>query len=360
VSHYEQRLSEDLSAIRDQVQSIGTAVREALTSAVKSLLEHDDELANRTILGDGAINRATRECDRMAHAFVVRHLPSARHLRFVSSVLRMNVALERVGDYARTVAREAAILSAPLPEEVASDAEALGRKAIHMLDQSVQAFIAADVELAREARRLSPDVKDIFTRVYDDLLQAAEHHERPTKDLFAYLSVVSSLERVSDQAKNVCEETVFTATGQTKDPKVYPILFVDRYGDVLAPVASAYARKAYPNSGRYDTGSWAPAEEIDGRVLAFLDRQGAPPPDRSPQLFDPTRELLSGFYVVVALEEGVRDRIPEIPYGTVFLQWDLDGDAVRSDDEEALVELYRAIAHEVAGLMEALRGADAD
>jgi phosphate transport system protein len=353
-------LSRDLEAIRDQVRSIGTAVHQALVSAVRSLLERDEALASTTILGDGAINRATRECDRMAHAFVVRHLPSARHLRFVSSVLRMDVALERVGDYARTVAREAAILSAPLPDEAARDVERLGREATSMLEQSVRAFVQGDVELAREARKRAPEVDEIFQRVYGDLLQAGERHERPTQDLFAFLSAVSCLERVGDQAKNVCEETIFTATGETKDPKVYPILFVDQYGDLLAPMASAYARKAYPNSGRYDTASWAPFHEVDGRVLAFLDRQGAPPSDRSPQLFDPSRKLLSGFHVVVGLQEGVRERISEVPYGTVFVQWRLDGDPARSGDEEELVALYRAIAHEVAGLMEALRGQDAD
>ena len=69
-----------------------------------ALLTRDRELAAEVILGDLPINREVRAIDALCHAFVARHLPSAGHLRFVSSVLRLNVELERIGDYAVTIA----------------------------------------------------------------------------------------------------------------------------------------------------------------------------------------------------------------------------------------------------------------
>ncbi len=360
MSHYEKRLARDLEAIHRQVADIGAMVHDALVSAVRAFVDQNASLASATILGDGAINRAVRECDRIAHGFVVRHLPSASHLRFVSSVLRINVALERAGDYARTVAREAAALSDLPPQAVATDVELIGRQAIRMLEQAVRAFVDGDVEQAREARLLADEVEETFQRMFDDLLGAGESHARPTKDLFAYLSVGANLERVSDQAKNICEETVFTVTGETKDPKIYRILFVDRDGSLIAPMAAAYARKAYPNSGRYDTASLNPVDRVDDRLLSFLDRQGAPPPDLSPCLLDSARASLAHYHVVVGLEPGVRDQIREMPYRTVFVGWDLNGEDGGDGEDGELIGLYRALADQVAGLMEALRGSDAD
>jgi phosphate transport system protein len=63
------------------------------------------------------------------------------------------------------------------------------------------------------------------------------------EDLFAYLGVFNSLERVSDQAKNICEETVFAVTGQTKASKVFRILFLDEDNTLLGPIAETVAGK---------------------------------------------------------------------------------------------------------------------
>jgi len=360
MSHYEQRLTRDLDAIKDRVTMIGALVHEALLSSVRAVVDRDNQIASRTILGDGYVNRAVRECDRMVHTFVVRHLPSAGHLRFVSSVLRINVALERAGDYARTVAREAVSLSAPLPAAIASDVELIGQQAIRMLEQSVRAFTDGDVNQAREARTLADEVETTFQGVFDDLLGGGELDRRPTKDLFAYLGIVSSLERVSDQAKNICEETVFTKTGETKDPKVYRVLFVDRDGRALAPMAAAYARKAYPQSGRYDMASWDPAQTVDARVLTFLDRQSAPPPDMAPSRMDGSRGALANYHVVVGLEETTRESLEELPYRTVFVEWDLTEEKATEGDDGDLTARYRVLASKIADLMEALRGSDAD
>jgi len=94
---YEERLQRDLNKIRTSVAEVSEKVEHALRQAIKALLTRDRQLANETILGDLPINRAIRHIDRLCHFFVARHLPSAGHLRFVSAVLRMNIAIERLG-----------------------------------------------------------------------------------------------------------------------------------------------------------------------------------------------------------------------------------------------------------------------
>ena len=81
MSHYEERLQEDLDRLHTTVQTLGDTVGTAMRNAVRALLENDVELANEVIIGDLAINRSSRDLDRSCHAFVARHLPSAGHLR---------------------------------------------------------------------------------------------------------------------------------------------------------------------------------------------------------------------------------------------------------------------------------------
>jgi phosphate transport system protein len=109
-THYEERLEKDLAWIRDLVAIVGQTVTKAVDDSVLAALNLDRDLAASTVIGDYTINRQTRELDRLCHVFVARHLPSAGHLRYISAVLRLGIALERIGDYATTISRTVAPL----------------------------------------------------------------------------------------------------------------------------------------------------------------------------------------------------------------------------------------------------------
>ena len=91
MSHYEKRLEHDLREIRARVRATSDLVEAQVRDAVQALLTQDHELANRVILQDRIVNRETRALDHICHGFVVRHLPVAHHLRYVSAVLRIDV-----------------------------------------------------------------------------------------------------------------------------------------------------------------------------------------------------------------------------------------------------------------------------
>ena len=83
----------DLEEIRERIRAISTLVEDQVGSTVRALLEVGDDLANQVILGDRRVNRRIREIDHLCHAFIIRHSPSAGHLRFVSAAMRLDIAL---------------------------------------------------------------------------------------------------------------------------------------------------------------------------------------------------------------------------------------------------------------------------
>ncbi|MCG8461543.1 MAG: hypothetical protein MI919_35125, partial [Holophagales bacterium] len=246
MSHYQERLESDRLAIGRQVEEVGERVEAAQQAAVESLLAGDRHLAYRTILEDLPINRRVRRIDRACHSFVARHLPSAGHLRWVSSVLRLNVALERIGDYATTICRAAVQLTATPPPTVARDLDLMADQSQRVFAQAMRAWYEGNAEMARGTLGMAVQAADTSDKVFADLLEEGNRGERPLADLFALLTVFNRLDRVVAQAKNICEETIFATTGETKAPKVYRILFVEEKDDCWSQLAVAHARKAFP------------------------------------------------------------------------------------------------------------------
>jgi phosphate transport system protein len=351
-SHYEERLQKDLAWIQDLVAIVGTNVEEAIGSAVKAVLTLDRDLAAETIIGDYLVNRQTRELDRLCHAFVARHLPSAGHLRYVSSVLRLNIALERIGDYAATISRTAAQLSSAAPPVVQRDIEMMCEHARRMLHEGLRSFQNRDVGLATATLNSAAQFAHHFDKVFADLVKEGETHSRPISDLFSLMATFNRLERVIHQAKNICEETIFVGTGRLKGEKVFNILFVGERNNGVSQLAEHFTRKAFPQSGTYRSAGFDPADEIDPRYVEFARKVGLDLGSAWPTPLSSLLDQLDDFHIVVGLHPETRERLGKVPFHTTVLLWDMGN----TDDPE---QTYRRLAPLVRSLMEKLRGEQA-
>ena len=360
MSHYEARLERDLAQIRSQLLLLAERIDTAIAQSTTAMLRGDDELASRTIIEDNPINRITRDLDRLCHSFIVRHLPSAGVLRFISSVLRLTVAFERIGDYACSISREALLLSRQPPKTVAKDIELMLDQSRDNLRQATAAFIAGDDGLARTALQAAYDSRKTFGKLYADLLKVGAKQSRPPQDLFAFLITFYRLERITDQARNICEETFFTVQGVAKRPRSHRILFVDEHDSCLAPLAAALARKAYPDAGVFESAGWAPADAIDPAAQAYMAAHGLADVAHSPTPLPLEHDALLAYDIIIAVTGELRERLSELPFRTVLLHWNLDPPAPDGGDErERLATAHRALSQRLQELMELLMGEEA-
>lgn len=363
VSHYEQRLERDLGEIRARIDEVVASIETALANALKAVLEHDRRLANLTILGDRPVNRSVRVIDRLCHSLVVRHIPSAGPLRYISAVLRLNVALERVGDYAVAICRKTVQAEGPPPTAVARDIELIGHQAANIFHLAAQAFRENSAEQAGTVRRAARQIEELFERAHEDLCSAAREREYPLDDLFAWSSVLQSLKRVSSQADNICRLTVFATTGKTRENKVFRVLFVDRHNTCLSQMAESYARRTFPDAGIYESAGWDPGPALDPAFIGFMDRQGVDLREARPKSLSPTTDKDRHYHIIIGLEGSAKPHLTKVPYRTVLLEWDVGNCPEDLRDEKyeaALEECYRKIGHEICHLMEMLEGSDPD
>ena len=360
MSHYEERLERDLNALRERIQRMSVQVQQNLANAVKALQKGDHQLATTTILADHPVNRTMREIDAACHAFIAVHLPSGLHLRLLSSIIRANIALERIGDYAVTIARSSEQLRQPPSGRMAHELERFANEVKVMLGQAITAFNDLNADLARGTMVLEREMEFDLDGIYAELM--ANPEESGAKTLLTTYAVFTHLKRAADQAKNLCEDTVFAVTGETKEPKVYNILFIDRDNTCASQMAEALARTAYPGSGNYARAGPEPGAALDGATVAFLESKGVALESQSSAALNLTEHELAELHLVVCLQGSVKDYLPQLPFHTAGLDWDIgasDLGAGQSPDEDKLKGMYRELNSRIADLMETLRGKDA-
>jgi len=293
-----------------------------------------------------------RKIDKLCHAFIAVHLPSAGHLRLLSSVIRANIIIERIGDYAVTIARESVQMGKPPEGRMAVQIGRVSSEVMLVLHESISAFNNLNAERARSAIKLANQVEHNMDGIYADLLNnGGDDDNRVT---MISLIIFSQLKRVADQAKNLAEETIFIETGESKAPKIYQILFVDADNSNVGPMAELIAQKIFPDIGIYNSSGVKAADTLDPNMVEFMQNRSFDLKGINPKQLDTSRESLSEFHVIVGINQSVHEAVGNIPFRTSALNWDekIPG----ADDSEAWETLYKSLALQIRELMTLLRG----
>lgn len=351
MSFYEQRISVDLEAIRNDVLKLGRVVESAVNNAVHAALSRDQKLAYQTIVGDAPINRESERITTECHTFIARHLPSAGHLRFVSSAIRLVVLFERVGDYAATICRESVQLSKPLSGDFREKMKEMAADSAKMMGQALQSFDEQNQSLAESTIAFARQIDREFVSAYSALATADD--DLGNEELLRRLVIIRQLERVSDQAKNLCEEIVFFLTGETKKRRPVRILFVADTDDTFTQIAVAIGRKLFSDRAEFDSIGKKPVSEISSEVLSFLSEHGFETDDLAPLAEDNIDQVLPKYDVAIVLDEAVDALISKVPYGKVALDWWIPAS---SSDANRTADGYRYLRGEIESLVVTLRG----
>ncbi len=351
MSHLEERMETDLNYIRSWLWKIGDDVEAALRNAKKALILGDSKLAYEVVLGDHPINRDSRQCDRLCHTFIARYLPGAGALREMASTIRVNVILERIGDYAVTICREGLQLDHPLPEKFCGRIDSLADESIDILSGARAAFRQGNAE---RAIALMDAVKRLEHRMdgfYDELF--AEDDRMDATTMMVIFAVFNIFKRVGDQAKNICDQTVFAIHGVKKLPKTYRILFLDQPGSGLAHLAVAIGRKNFPTSAIFSSATPGSSDSASPELMKFLNETGLPNDDLKSERLEALAHDLSDYIVIISLNGPVSNYIRKMPFHTSALDWTLPGDT-------NLVEQYRQLRRKIIDLLQLLGGDEAN
>jgi phosphate transport system protein len=201
----------ELQALRNQLLVMGGLVEERVHRAVHSLVHRREEEAQRIIATDKEINDLQIDIDDRCLRLLATQTPLAVDLRLITSAMKINADLERVGDQAVNIAESVLVLIPQPPLKPLIDIPRMAEIAERMIRDALDAFVKRDAELARDVLRRDDEVDELKDQVFRELLTYMMADPGTIQRALALILIGRNLERIADHATNIAEDVIFIA-----------------------------------------------------------------------------------------------------------------------------------------------------
>jgi phosphate transport system protein len=203
----------ELQQIDNCIAQMGGLAETELAEALEALIKRDSALAERVTGRDERIDALEREVhERITNILALRQ-PMAMDLRMVVAGLRIVNDLERIGDYAKNLAKRTIVLSQASPQSATTSIARLGKLVQGMVKNVLDAYIERDIDKAADVRRADQEVDQLHTSLFREFLTYMMEDPRNITSCTHLLFVAKNLERVGDHATNIAEAVHFLVSG---------------------------------------------------------------------------------------------------------------------------------------------------
>ena len=211
--HTVKAFDEDLGELRALVAEMGGLAEAAIDGAVQALTRRDLEAASRIVQEDKRIDALEHEVERRVVRLIALRAPLADDLREVIAALKIAGVIERIGDYAKNIAKRVPLIDNHGEVEPLSILPAMAGLAISMVHDVLDAFAARDAEAALDVCRRDRQVDDFYDSLFRVLVTHMMENPKTIGQMAHVLFIAKNLERVGDHATNVAEMVYYAATG---------------------------------------------------------------------------------------------------------------------------------------------------
>jgi len=207
-------LDQEIKLVQDEMLLLGSLAEQAILNSVDALRRKDVAAAKTISAEDKKINDKHFAIENHILIIFATQSPLARDLRVLAAMLEIITELERIGDYAKGIAKVAVHLAddeTPIPiREIATMAD----KATSMLHRALGAFVAEDLAVAYAIPREDEEVDELYLTIYRKIVQNMIKHPETIDHTNQILWVIHNLERTADRVTNICERIVFIVSGE--------------------------------------------------------------------------------------------------------------------------------------------------
>ena len=209
----------EIQQVKDDVLVLGSMVEQAILDSVEALKKRDIKASEKIFAQDREINAKRFEIENKLMILIATQQPMARDLRILASTLEIVSELERMGDYAKGIANiNIRMGDAPLLKPLI-DVPRMANKGVDMLHRALTAFVNEDVETAQAIPVEDDEVDALYNQVYRELMTFVIQDPKTIERANWLLWVAHNLERFADRVTNICERTIFIATGEMAEIK---------------------------------------------------------------------------------------------------------------------------------------------
>jgi len=207
-------LERQIHHLQDEVLLLGSMVEQAMLEAVDALQRRDMAAARKVYDNDRLINEKRYAIENAILIVIATQQPMARDLRLMASLMEVIIELERMGDYAKGIAKIAIRLGDITIPINMRDFTTMANLAISMLHRALGAFIAENAQQALEIPTEDDEVDRLYNQIYHNIVSFMIANPEMIDHANLFMWVAHNIERMADRVTNICERTVFIATGE--------------------------------------------------------------------------------------------------------------------------------------------------
>ena len=211
--HTLKAFDEDLDRLRGVISEMGGLAEHAIREAMRCLVQRDLDGAKRVIAEDKKLDALEIEAERRAIQLIALRAPMAGDLREIVAALKISSVVERIGDYAKNIAKRVPLLDDARDIEPLSLLPEMARIATAMVHDVLDAFIDRDSEAAVRVCERDQAVDDFYDSIFRALLTFMMENPHNIGQSTHLLFVAKNIERVGDHATNIAEMVYYAATG---------------------------------------------------------------------------------------------------------------------------------------------------
>ena len=211
--HTVKAFDEDITRLRGLIAEMGGLAEVAISEGMEALIKGSSELAEQVIARDKRIDALEAEVDKLAVRVIALRAPMADDLREVIAALKIAGVIERIGDYAKNIAKRTGQIEGRKTFEPLTLIPAMADIASEMVHDVLTAYAARDPALAIEIVERDAKVDAFYNSIFRNLVSHMVENPSTISSAAQLLFVARNLERIGDHATNVAEMVYFAATG---------------------------------------------------------------------------------------------------------------------------------------------------
>ena len=211
--HTVKAFDEDITRLRGIIAEMGGLAEVSIQEAMQALVSGDEELARQVVERDAKLDKLESEVDELAVRVIALRAPMADDLREVIAALKIGGVVERIGDYAKNIAKRVGRIEGRKRFEPLTLIPAMADVAAEMVHDVLTAYAARDPVLAREVIERDDKVDAFYDSIVRNLVSHMVENPATISSAAQLLFIARNLERIGDHATNVAEMVHFAATG---------------------------------------------------------------------------------------------------------------------------------------------------
>ena len=210
----ERHFDQELADLKENLLRMAAFTEQSLAQALKALVQRDDALAKKVDADDAVLDKLEIEIDDRCVKLLALRQPTATDLRFITMAMRLSGELERIGDQAVNIAHRAEELNREPLLKPLVDIPRMADHAQGMIHNSLDAFVYAKPNLAREVIKRDEKVDLLNRQLHRELTSFMIEDPHTITRCLNLMSVAHNLERIADTATNIAEDIVYLYEGR--------------------------------------------------------------------------------------------------------------------------------------------------